>query len=418
MAAGVREEEGHIDPAFLEHVLQAHATEEPCDACACPNECSGHGDCVDAVCKCHNGWTGSDCSGHACPEDCSHHGLCNHKTGMCACYPPFYGRDCSKDSTVCPECPPPSEGDHHHPQPSPNVVFVEKCLPRPTQNATTPTATPTAAPTTNRTGNETTTEEKTCPRDCCGHGLCDTTTGGCLCLQGFMGEDCCTPLPSPSPAPSCPNNCTSSEHGRCNTETWECHCYPPWFGADCSFKMERRCPNDCSGHGWCEHTWGKCHCEAPWMGEDCSAQDCPNACSGHGICNTELGKCACYEPWTGEDCSANMTLPACTCPSTTSPRDRFQHNATANNTIVKVLYVYCNETSTETGDRIPSNNGTIQEELPHVNVTEEGKCPPGYHRRRKTHSAHDETCPPGYHTEQRRVCDEGEEEEEEEEVRV
>jgi hypothetical protein len=43
-----------------------------------------------------------------------------------------------------------------------------------------------------------------CPQDCCGNGLCDVSSGKCICLPGFNGEDCCTHCPSLD-CPTCLN---------------------------------------------------------------------------------------------------------------------------------------------------------------------------------------------------------------------
>lgn len=36
----------------------------------CPNECSGHGECVQGTCLCDDGYEGEDCSLGGCPEVC------------------------------------------------------------------------------------------------------------------------------------------------------------------------------------------------------------------------------------------------------------------------------------------------------------------------------------------------------------
>lgn len=87
---------------------------------ACPNLCSGHGECSrpDLTCQCFYGWTGGDCSLRACKlgfswsdqssdidtahalTECSSRGNCDYLTGMCVCMAGFEGRACERLS--CP----------------------------------------------------------------------------------------------------------------------------------------------------------------------------------------------------------------------------------------------------------------------------------------------------------------------------
>merc|ERR1719230_1408294 len=108
---------------------------------ACPNQCSGHGDCgpsplhpdnptskthgeligSDDVCTCHTGFFGGDCSQRICPkgrawsditwdtdeahslQECSNRGSCDRTTGTCLCFAGFEGIACSR--LTCPnEC--------------------------------------------------------------------------------------------------------------------------------------------------------------------------------------------------------------------------------------------------------------------------------------------------------------------------
>lgn len=63
----------------------------------CPLNCSGNGQCVDGVCVCWHPWSGRDCSLDPCPERCNQHsarGNCSVAT-RCLCAPDFSGAACS-----------------------------------------------------------------------------------------------------------------------------------------------------------------------------------------------------------------------------------------------------------------------------------------------------------------------------------
>uniref|UniRef100_A0A8C0H150 Tenascin N n=1 Tax=Chelonoidis abingdonii TaxID=106734 RepID=A0A8C0H150_CHEAB len=65
-----------------------------CSRPSCPNNCNGHGRCVDGKCICSKPYVGEDCSQQLCPKNCSGNGICNN--GVCQCYEEFMADDCSE----------------------------------------------------------------------------------------------------------------------------------------------------------------------------------------------------------------------------------------------------------------------------------------------------------------------------------
>ena len=64
-----------------------------CSMVACPNECSGRGECLPSgKCECDAQHTGSDCSFMACPNECSSHGSCDIVSGACTCHHGYVGK--------------------------------------------------------------------------------------------------------------------------------------------------------------------------------------------------------------------------------------------------------------------------------------------------------------------------------------
>lgn len=55
--------------------------------------CSGNGRCLNTVCKCDSGWTGTACEKALYPKVCSGHGKSNN--GICTCNDGWSGKDCS-----------------------------------------------------------------------------------------------------------------------------------------------------------------------------------------------------------------------------------------------------------------------------------------------------------------------------------
>ena len=184
----------------------------------CPNECSGHGTCIDNDrCDCVRSrdgqvaWTGNDCSYRACPlgiawvgevvsannlhplVECSNAGDCDRTRGLCVCYLGFEGVACQRT-----ECPNNCNGL--------GICYTQKQL---AENAGAvynsvwdaskqvgcvcdvgyrgPDCSliecPSGKDINGGPGNS-------AGRDCSGRGTCDYSRGVCSCFLGFYGRSC------------------------------------------------------------------------------------------------------------------------------------------------------------------------------------------------------------------------------------
>ena len=231
-----------------------------CSEQACPNDCSGHGNCATSStsCTCEQGYSGADCSTFACPAGCDDHGVCTGD-GKCEC-----------DSHV-------KEGGHWI---GPSCAVAE------------------------------------CHLGCSGHGTCNTQTGMCNCLADWKGAGCALP--------KCPSACSGHgkcdvRSAKCTCDYIWGGSFPKDIstipgadhpGPDCSLKIgpKTSCPYDCNYKGQCDN--GKCVCNEGSGGDFCEERDCPGedpwhgkpACSGHGACNRVTGECRCDGQWVGDSC--------------------------------------------------------------------------------------------------------------------
>ncbi|RVE63067.1 hypothetical protein OJAV_G00163120 [Oryzias javanicus] len=134
-----------------------------------PDNCSGHGECVDGQCRCQRGWQGEACDSLLCqPSDCGSHGVCT--ANGCVCDAGWRGENCSH------ECLPGFYGDG--------------CT-------------------------------HTC--SCVNGGSCDPVHGRCACPPGFHGDTCDQVCPLGFFGPFCAQECHCDDLCPCDPRTGTCN---------------------------------------------------------------------------------------------------------------------------------------------------------------------------------------------------
>jgi hypothetical protein len=152
---------------------------------------------------------------------------------------------------------------------------------------------------------------------CSGHGVCDPESFRCYCSAGWQGGDCSERVcPTGAAWFSYPSKenvghfdmKTCSNMGLCDKSTGTCLCRPGFYGEACEYmSCGGGTENACNGHGTCmsmsqlalwsrkngdltDYTYGSdpnnpftwdynkvhgCLCNEGWSGYDCSLKDCP-----------------------------------------------------------------------------------------------------------------------------------------------
>eukprot|EP01047_Picozoa_sp_COSAG01_P038256 COSAG01_NODE_3095_length_6592_cov_88.338980_1_plen_768_part_10 len=139
-----------------------------------------------------------------------------------------------------------------------------------------------------------------CPSDCHARGSCYNATTRSFgpvcttCEQPYFGSDC--------GLTRCPRNCAG--HGQCDTSNGTCTCSHGYDGHACEIEV---CPQGCSRAGTCNSTNGMCTCIAGREGLDCTLISCPDRCSGFGVCDLTSGTCSCNAGKHGANCALDRT---------------------------------------------------------------------------------------------------------------
>ncbi|CAJ0942350.1 unnamed protein product, partial [Mesorhabditis belari] len=294
----------------------------------CPSDCSSRGECVNGVCKCASGYTGTACDEVVCPLVCSGNGILS--LGRCVC---FEGRECDVQQHWCEIADCNGRG---------------RCTPRGVCDCIA-----------GWSGDSC--EIRSCPHpSCSGRGKC--LDGVCYCEDGWTGSECsknvrtlvfpksniiaeksheelkviveASPL---SPATSShhsshphrskansplsidptqhPNSLKAviesreteptenleailenpcNNRGRVDSQGF-CICSLGFTGPSCELVS---CTPECL-QGVCHH--GVCTCKNGWKGIDCSQKECALGCEQHGRCEKN-GTCLCDRGWNGENC--------------------------------------------------------------------------------------------------------------------
>ncbi|XP_016374910.1 N-acetylglucosamine-1-phosphodiester alpha-N-acetylglucosaminidase [Sinocyclocheilus rhinocerous] len=133
-----------------------------------PEDCGGHGHCVEGQCVCQRGWSGPGCAKLTCQAECGDHGICTENG--CVCDAGWMGLNCSQ---VC------AAG-----------FYGDGC-------------------------------NQTCV--CANGGSCDPVHGRCTCPAGLHGDSCEQECPLGFYGLNCKQPCQCHDMCPCNAVTGSCN---------------------------------------------------------------------------------------------------------------------------------------------------------------------------------------------------
>ncbi|KAI6646521.1 N-acetylglucosamine-1-phosphodiester alpha-N-acetylglucosaminidase-like [Oopsacas minuta] len=149
-----------------------------------PQDCNQHGECVEGECECSEPWTGLDCAELMCGNGtCGEHGSCE-TGGTCVCDDGWIGELCEN---TCP------------------IHFYGT----------------------------------NCNRVCwCStHGTCHPETGVCICSPGYEGNKCQDECSEGKYGDKCLEECVCSGNSSCH-HVMGCLCNDGWEGEDCNISIQ------------------------------------------------------------------------------------------------------------------------------------------------------------------------------------
>ncbi|KAJ6660990.1 hypothetical protein lerEdw1_017010 [Lerista edwardsae] len=154
---------------------------------------------------------------------------------------------------------------------------------------------------------------------CLNGGHCDSETGACNCLPGFIGADCGKMCPEGRFGPHCLRKCMCKNNGICDPVNGTCICGLGWTGNYCEKecapeKYGSNCQLDCTcqNNGTCNRFTGCCQCTDGYYGHSCE-HTCPSGfygpnchylctCKNGATCLTATGQCICPPGFQGAQC--------------------------------------------------------------------------------------------------------------------